>query len=53
MAAREVRSAPLGHQVERHADAVAVAILAELGGLVAAPGERWGVWAAEPPGPGD
>ncbi|MFF3159003.1 acyl-CoA dehydrogenase [Streptomyces sp. NPDC057910] len=36
--------------VEGHVDAVA--ILAELGGPVTAPGERWGVWAAEPPGPG-
>ncbi|MER5559913.1 hypothetical protein ABT071_15035 [Streptomyces sp. NPDC002506] len=40
MAAREVRSAPLGHQVERHADVVAV--LAGLGGPVAAPGGRVG-----------
>ncbi|MFF3153240.1 acyl-CoA dehydrogenase [Streptomyces sp. NPDC057910] len=36
--------------VEGHVDAVA--ILAELDGPAAAPGERWGVWAAEPPGEG-
>lgn len=36
--------------VEGHADAVA--ILAELGGPRPALGERWGVWAAEPPGEG-
>jgi alkylation response protein AidB-like acyl-CoA dehydrogenase len=36
--------------VEGHADALA--ILAELGGPRARPGERWGVWAAEPPGEG-
>jgi alkylation response protein AidB-like acyl-CoA dehydrogenase len=35
---------------EGHVDAVA--ILAELGGLAVRPGERWGVWAAEPPGTG-
>jgi hypothetical protein len=35
---------------EGHADAVA--ILAELGGPAPAPGRRWGVWAANPPGPG-
>jgi alkylation response protein AidB-like acyl-CoA dehydrogenase len=34
---------------EGHADAVA--ILAELGGSKPAPGSRWGVWAANPPGP--
>jgi alkylation response protein AidB-like acyl-CoA dehydrogenase len=34
---------------EGHADAVA--ILAELGGPPPAPGSRWGVWAASPPGP--
>ena len=34
---------------EGHADAVA--ILAELGGPRPAPGSRWGVWAASPPGP--
>ncbi|MFD6417650.1 acyl-CoA dehydrogenase family protein [Streptomyces sp. NPDC060194] len=33
---------------EGHADAVA--ILAELGGPAPGPGERWGVWAAQPPG---
>ncbi|WP_329139818.1 acyl-CoA dehydrogenase [Streptomyces sp. NBC_01476] len=36
--------------VEGHADATA--ILAELGGPPPQPGERWGVWAAEPPGEG-
>lgn len=34
---------------EGHADAVA--ILAELGGPPLSPGSRWGVWAANPPGP--
>jgi alkylation response protein AidB-like acyl-CoA dehydrogenase len=34
---------------EGHADAVA--ILAELGGPEPSPGSRWGVWAANPPGP--
>jgi alkylation response protein AidB-like acyl-CoA dehydrogenase len=34
---------------EGHADAVA--ILAELGGPAPGPGSRWGVWAANPPGP--
>jgi alkylation response protein AidB-like acyl-CoA dehydrogenase len=34
---------------EGHADAVA--ILAELGGPSPGPGSRWGVWAANPPGP--
>ncbi len=34
---------------EGHADAVA--ILAELGGPDPGPGSRWGVWAANPPGP--
>src|SRR5579862_7178865 len=34
---------------EGHADAVAV--LAELGGPQPEPGSRWGVWAANPPGP--
>jgi hypothetical protein len=34
---------------EGHADAVA--ILAELGGPPPRPGRRWGVWAANPPGP--
>ncbi|MEW2544227.1 acyl-CoA dehydrogenase [Streptomyces sp. NPDC047002] len=36
--------------VEGHLDAVAV--LDEIAGLRAGPGERWGVWAAQPPGPG-
>ncbi len=36
--------------VEGHVDAVA--ILAELGAPPPGPGERWGVWAAEPPGEG-
>ncbi|MEE4546604.1 acyl-CoA dehydrogenase [Streptomyces sp. V4-01] len=36
--------------VEGHLDAAA--ILAELGGPPVGPGERWGVWAAEPPGEG-
>ncbi|WP_299531556.1 acyl-CoA dehydrogenase [uncultured Streptomyces sp.] len=36
--------------VEGHVDAVA--ILAELDGPPPAPGSRWGVWAAEPPGEG-
>ena len=35
---------------EGHADAVA--ILAELGALQPPAGSRWGVWAAQPPGPG-
>ncbi|MFI0151336.1 acyl-CoA dehydrogenase [Streptomyces lydicus] len=35
---------------EGHTDAVA--ILHELGGPAVRPGERWGVWAAHPPGPG-
>jgi alkylation response protein AidB-like acyl-CoA dehydrogenase len=35
---------------EGHADAVA--ILAELGGGTPPAGTRWGVWAAQPPGPG-
>ncbi len=34
---------------EGHADAVA--ILAEVGGPAPAPGQLWGVWAANPPGP--
>ncbi|MFI7382586.1 acyl-CoA dehydrogenase [Streptomyces sp. NPDC049813] len=34
--------------VEGHVDALA--ILAELGGPAPRPGQRWGVWAAEPPG---
>jgi alkylation response protein AidB-like acyl-CoA dehydrogenase len=36
--------------VEGHVDALA--ILDELGGPAPQPGERWGVWAAEPPGEG-
>ncbi|MER5561985.1 acyl-CoA dehydrogenase [Streptomyces sp. NPDC058961] len=36
--------------VEGHVDATA--ILAELGAPPPAPGQRWGVWAAEPPGEG-
>src|SRR6204780_4329711 len=39
----------LARLCEGHADAVA--ILAELGGPRAEPGSRWGVWAANPPGP--
>lgn len=38
----------LARLAEGHADAVA--ILAELGASAPAPGERWGVWAAQPPG---
>lgn len=40
----------LARLAEGHADAVA--ILAELGASAPAPGERWGVWAAQPPVPG-
>ncbi|MFF5724848.1 acyl-CoA dehydrogenase [[Kitasatospora] papulosa] len=40
----------LARLVEGHVDALA--ILHELGGPAPAPGERWGVWAAEPPGEG-
>jgi alkylation response protein AidB-like acyl-CoA dehydrogenase len=39
----------LARLAEGHADAVA--ILAELGGPPPYPGSRWGVWAANPPGP--
>ena len=39
----------LARLAEGHADAVA--ILAELGGPRPEPGSRWGVWAANPPGP--
>src|SRR5580704_77963 len=40
----------LGRLAEGHADALA--ILAELGVLADSPaGSRWGVWAAQPPGP--
>ncbi|MEU1487166.1 acyl-CoA dehydrogenase [Streptomyces sp. NPDC005752] len=38
----------LARLVEGHVDATA--ILAELAGPTVAPGQRWGVWAAEPPG---
>ena len=40
----------LARLAEGHADAVA--ILAELGALQPPAGSRWGVWAAQPPGPG-
>jgi alkylation response protein AidB-like acyl-CoA dehydrogenase len=40
----------LGRLGEGHADAIA--ILAEVGGEGPSPGSRWGVWAAQPPGPG-
>lgn len=40
----------LARLVEGHVDAAA--ILAELRGSAPGPGERWGVWAAEPPGEG-
>ncbi len=40
----------LARLCEGHVDAVA--ILAELGGPRPSPGSRWGVWAANPPGPG-
>lgn len=40
----------VGRLAEGHADALA--ILAELGGPGPAAGSRWGVWAAQPPGPG-
>ena len=40
----------LARLAEGHADAVA--ILAELDGPPPPPGSRWGVWAAQPPGPG-
>jgi alkylation response protein AidB-like acyl-CoA dehydrogenase len=46
LAGEDLSLARLG---EGHADAVA--ILAELGGPRPAPGSRWGVWAANPPGP--
>jgi hypothetical protein len=46
LAGEDLSLARLG---EGHADAVA--ILAELGGPEPAPGSRWGVWAANPPGP--
>jgi hypothetical protein len=40
----------LARLAEGHADALA--ILAELGGPLPSAGSRWGVWAANPPGPG-
>jgi alkylation response protein AidB-like acyl-CoA dehydrogenase len=40
----------LARLAEGHADALA--ILAELGAAGPAAGSRWGVWAAQPPGPG-
>jgi hypothetical protein len=40
----------LARLAEGHADAQA--ILAELGAAPPPPGSRWGVWAAQPPGPG-
>ena len=46
LAADDLSLARLG---EGHADAVA--ILAELGGPPPLPASRWGVWAANPPGP--
>ena len=46
LAGEDLSLARLG---EGHADAVA--ILAELGGPRPQPGGRWGVWAANPPGP--
>jgi alkylation response protein AidB-like acyl-CoA dehydrogenase len=46
LAGEDLSLARLG---EGHADAVA--ILAELGGPSPYPGSRWGVWAANPPGP--
>ena len=46
LAGEDLSLARLG---EGHADAVA--ILAELGGPSPAPGSRWAVWAANPPGP--
>ena len=46
LAGEDLSLARLG---EGHADAIA--ILAELGGPPPRPGSRWGVWAANPPGP--
>jgi hypothetical protein len=40
----------LARLAEGHADALA--ILSELGAAPPPPGTRWGVWAAQPPGPG-
>jgi alkylation response protein AidB-like acyl-CoA dehydrogenase len=47
LAGEDLSLARLG---EGHADALA--ILAELSGPRPGPGSRWGVWAANPPGPG-
>ncbi|MEU6122045.1 acyl-CoA dehydrogenase family protein [Streptomyces sp. NPDC047123] len=44
------RDLSLARLAEGHLDAAA--ILHEVEGTVPAPGERWGVWAARPPGPG-
>ncbi|MVO84929.1 acyl-CoA dehydrogenase [Streptomyces sp. p1417] len=44
------RDLSLARLAEGHLDAAA--ILHELGQPLPAPGERWGVWAARPPGPG-
>ncbi|MFE6158058.1 acyl-CoA dehydrogenase [Streptomyces sp. NPDC056486] len=44
------RDLSLARLAEGHLDAAA--ILHELNAPVPAPGERWGVWAARPPGPG-
>jgi alkylation response protein AidB-like acyl-CoA dehydrogenase len=44
------RDLSLARLAEGHADAIA--ILAELGGPAPPEGTRWGVWAAQPPGPG-
>ncbi|MEO5877149.1 MAG: acyl-CoA dehydrogenase family protein [Streptosporangiaceae bacterium] len=43
------RDLSLARLSEGHADALA--ILTELGGPAPSPGSRWGVWAAQPPGP--
>lgn len=40
----------LARLAEGHADALAIS--AELGAAAPPPGSRWGVWAAQPPGPG-
>ncbi|MYS19342.1 hypothetical protein GA0115240_107138 [Streptomyces sp. DvalAA-14] len=44
------RDLSVARLVEGHVDALS--ILAELGGPQPVPGQRWGVWAAEPPGEG-
>ncbi|TXC96507.1 acyl-CoA dehydrogenase [Streptomyces sp. ISID311] len=44
------RNLSLARLIEGHVDALA--ILAELGAPPPGPAERWGVWAAEPPGAG-